>query len=132
MKREAPRMQEAATLWREGAQQALVLPHCARCSRYVWSPRARCVACRDALEWRGVSGRGTLVTFSVVRRAVDPALKESVPYIVAIVALDEGVRLFTNIVDARPEALSAGMRVRCRFERTTDEAAWVPVFAPEA
>jgi uncharacterized protein len=51
-----------------------------------------------------------------------------VPYIVAFVELEEGVRLFTNIVNASPEALCAGMRVQCRFEATLDPAVHVPVF----
>jgi uncharacterized OB-fold protein len=131
MKHEAPRMQDAAPLWRAGMHGTLLLPRCTTCSRYAWPPRAACTTCGGALEWREASGRGAIATFSVVRRAVDPALKESVPYVVAIVALDEGVRLFTNIVDAQPEALSIGTRVRCRFERTTDDDAWVPVFEPE-
>jgi uncharacterized OB-fold protein len=131
MKHPAPRLQDAAPMWREGARQTLVLPHCAGCSRYVWPPRGRCPECGGTLEWHAAGGRATLATFSVVRRAVDPDLGDSVPYVVAIVALEEGVRLFTNIVDAQPDTLAIGMRLRCRFERTTDEDAWVPVFAPE-
>ena len=72
-----------------------------------------------------------MAAWSVVRRAVDPALKDDVPYVVAMVALEEGVRLFTNIVGIHADSIRAGMRVRCRFEPTTDERAWVPVFGPE-
>jgi uncharacterized protein len=59
---------------------------------------------------------------------VHPALKDAAPYIVGFVELDEGVRLFTNIVNASPEAVRAGMRVQCRFEETLEPAVHVPVF----
>ena len=57
-----------------------------------------------------------LEAWSVVRRTVNPSLKDEAPYIVAFVELDEGVRLFTNIVGAEPASLRHAQRLRCRFE----------------
>jgi uncharacterized OB-fold protein len=124
-------MREAAPMWRAAREQRLVMPRCAGCATYAWPPRPVCATCGGVLEWVECSGRARIVTFSVVQRAVDPELKDSVPYVVAIVALDEGVRLFTNIVDTDPATLRVGQRVRCRFEPTDDPEAWVPVFTPE-
>jgi uncharacterized OB-fold protein len=125
-------MNEAAPLWSNARDAVLVIPHCTTCDRFAWPPRARCMQCGGAMSWKKATGAGTLVTWSVVRRAVDPALKDAVPYVIAIVELDEGVRLFTNLieVDVAAGAIQAGLRVRCRFQTTTDDAAWVPVFAP--
>jgi uncharacterized OB-fold protein len=131
MKHEAPRMHEAAPMWRAAAEGRLVLPFCTACARYVWPPRVGCAACAGALEWREAGGGAVLVSYSVVRRAVDPALKDSVPYVVAIVALDEGIRLFTNIEDAPVDRLRIGMRLRCSFESAVDGTTWLPVFTPE-
>ena len=130
MKHDAPRMNEAAPHWRAAKAGVLSLPRCASCARYSWPPRAACGECGGVLEWAACRGTGTIVTYSVVRRAVDPGLKDDVPYVVAIVELDEGPRLFANIVDADPEALRAGLAVTCRFEPTLDPDAWVPVFSP--
>lgn len=130
MKHDAPRMNEAAPHWRAAKAGVLSLPRCARCARFAWPPRPVCGECGGAIEWVACRGTGKIVTYSVIRRAVDPALKGAVPYVVAIVELDEGGRLFTNIVDADPEALRAGLAVTCRFEPTLDPDAWVPVFSP--
>ena len=67
----------------------------------------------------------------MVQRAVNPELKDDAPYVIAFIELEEGVRMFTNIVDAPPGSLQVGQPVRCRFEPTMDPALWVPVFAPD-
>jgi uncharacterized OB-fold protein len=67
----------------------------------------------------------------VVRRAVNPELADEAPYVIAFVELDEGARIFTNIVDIGAAEVATGMRVRCRFEPALDPAVRVPVFAPE-
>ena len=121
----------AAEHWKAAAQGRLALPRCTGCGRFQWPPRARCLACRAPLAWHEASGRGTIATYSIVRRAVNEALAADVPYAVALVALDEGVRLFTNVVGVAPDALRTGMRVRCRFEPTLDPALSVPVFEPD-
>lgn len=121
----------SAEHWQQAAEGRLALPHCAACQRFHWPPRARCPHCRGEAEWRSASGKGRVVSFSIVRRAVNPELNDHAPYVVAFVELDEGVRIFSNIVGVEPEAVRTGMRVRCRFETALDAAVRVPVFAPE-
>jgi uncharacterized OB-fold protein len=106
----------------------LAVPYCGSCARFHWPPRAACPHCGGALTWRDASGTGKLVSWSVVHRAVHPELKDAAPYIVAFVELDEGPRLFTNVVGTPPEALRVGQRVRCRFEPALDPLIHVPVF----
>ena len=136
MKHPAPRANATAAFHFEAAKDGrLMLPYCTTCARHHWPLRASCPHCSadfngDA-EWREAKGSGTIASYSVVVRAVNPELKDDAPYVIAFVELDEGVRLFTNIVDADPETLRCGQRVRCRFEPSMDPALCVPVFSPE-
>lgn len=133
MKHPAPNSHgPAAYHWQAAAAGRLVLPYCNACGRYRWPARASCARCRNALEWRDASGRGRIAACSVVRRSASPELAQSVPYVVAFVALEEGVCLFSNIVDVAPDAVWAGMPVRVRFEPGVDRQWAVPVFAPAA
>jgi uncharacterized OB-fold protein len=135
MKHPAPRANAASAFHFEAAKDGrLMLPWCAACTKHHWPPRALCPHChadfKDDEAWREARGAGTIASYSVVVRAVNPELKDDAPYVVAFVDLDEGVRLFTNIVDAKPEELRCGLRVQCRFEASADPELWVPVFFP--
>jgi uncharacterized protein len=121
----------SAPHWQAAAEAQLALPYCASCVRFHWPARARCPQCRGDMTWRNACGRGRIATFSIVRRAVNPELADDAPYVIALIDLDEGVRIFSNIIEAQPDALEIGMRVRCRFECALDGAVQVPVFAPE-
>lgn len=129
MKHPAPRPgKESAPLWKAARDGVLQLPYCGACRAFRWPARRRCVSCDATLEWRESRGTGTVATYSIVRRAVDPTLKDDAPYIVAFVDLDDGVRMLANIVGVSPGAVRAGQRVRCRFEPTVDPDMYVPVF----
>ncbi len=106
------------------AQGRLLVKRCAECTRVHFYPRALCPYClSDRTEWLTASGNGTIYSYSVMRRGVP------VPYALAYVALDEGVTMLTNIVDADLDALRIGQRVRVAF-RATDGGIVVPVFVP--
>ena len=121
----------AAEHWKAAAVGRLALPYCVSCASFQWPPRARCPQCHGETSWRDASGRGHIVSFSVVRRAVNPELVDAAPYAVAFVELDEGPRMFANVVDIDASAVTIGMRVCCRFEPALDASVHVPVFAPE-
>ena len=84
---------------------------------------------RENPEFVESPGVGTIYTFTVIRRAPLPAFAARVPYVLAFVDLDEGVRLVTNIVDCDPQSVRIGQRVRARFEAIDDEHT-VVLFAP--
>lgn len=89
------------------ARDELVIPRCRGCGRYQWYPKDTCPACGDeTFAWTPVSGRATLFTWAIVRRAFLPAFAEQVPFVTALVALDEDprVRLCTYLVDVDPDA----------------------------
>lgn len=121
----------AAEHWTAAAEGRLGLTYCDACARFQWPPRARCVDCGGALSWRQTAGTGRILSFSVVRRAVNPELAEDAPYVIAFVEMDEGARIFTNIVGIAADGIRTGMRVRCRFDAALERGLRVPVFAPE-
>lgn len=88
-------------------------PCCPRC----WSPR---------ITSRRASGRGRVESFTVYRRTYHPG--KPAPYIVALIALDEGPRLVSNVVGCAPAAVEVGLRVRVRF--TPAGAFVLPLFEP--
>lgn len=103
-----------------------------RCSSFIYYPRPFCPRCPgDELEWREASGRGRVYTYTVVRRAATPAFADRVPHVLALVELEEGPRVVTNIVGCRPEEVRIGMPVRAAFERHSGEVGLV-IFQPEA
>ena len=104
--------------WAAAARGELAVPRCDACGRYVWYPDGTCRRCgsHDA-RWTAVSGRGRLFSWSVVRRAFIPQLADDVPYVPALVAIDEdpAVRIVSRIVDCDPDRLLIDMPVRVVF-----------------
>ena len=91
-------------------------------------PRPFCPSCwSEDVEWQEVSGRGTIYTYSIVFRNDLAPFDEWGTYVPAIVELDEGPRLMTNIVDTPTDSLRVGMPVEVRYRDLTDDWA-APVF----
>lgn len=116
------------------AEGRLAVQRCSECGETVFFPRTVCPRCRHgAPEWIDAAGTGTVYSFSVVVRSAISGYADEVPYIVALVELDEGVRLMANIVNAAPDDVRIGMPVRVTFERRRDgagEKIAVPQFEP--
>ena len=101
---------------------------CGACGAYVFIPQPVCSHCQsDALGWVQSSGRGTLYSFTTVHRPQSPAFE--VPYTVAIIELDEGFHMLSNLVECEPEAMQIGMRLEVTFRRMSDEIT-LPMFRP--
>lgn len=104
--------------WQAALEGRLVVQRCVGCGRLQFYPRAFCLSCmREDLEWHPCSGYGSIYTYTVNHRAANAYMKDRLPYAVAVVALDEGPRMMTNIVNTPLEKISIGMRVRAVFER---------------
>jgi uncharacterized OB-fold protein len=104
----------------EGLREGKVrLQHCRACEEWVYYPRSHCRHClsRD-LEWREVAGTGTLHTFSLARVPTAAFFADELPQKLAVVELDEGVRLSTTLVDVNEADIEIGMRLRPVFEAT--------------
>ena len=94
----------------------LDLQHCPR-DGFFFYPRSRCPHCLgDDWEWQTVSGRGEIAAVTIDRIGHDPALAADVPYVVAIVPLDEGPRMPARIVECEAETLAVGLPVEACFE----------------
>lgn len=118
--------------WDAAAQNRLLIQECACCKTRQFYPREFCIACLSGdITWIECSGKGEVYTYTINRRAANDALKERVPYIVAAIDLDEGVRMITNIVDSPIEAVRIGSRVQVCFERVNNEIT-LPQFTLEA
>lgn len=105
---------------------ALHLQRCDDCGRWRHPPRIRCAACgSDAWSWQPVAGTGRLFTWTVTHRAVDPAFAGELPYVVAVVELDEGPRVVGNVVDVIPADLVLDLPMRVVLDRRSDTVALV-------
>jgi uncharacterized protein len=99
--------------------------------KYIFYPRILAPGTlADDLEWREVSGAGTLYTFTVADRPTAPPWADALPQFLAIVELDEGPRLSTELVDADPDALRVGLRVKAVFEDYPEQDITLLKFAP--
>ena len=103
--------------WAATRDGRLLIKRCADCGRAHYYPRTFCPVCwSERVAWEEASGRATLYTYSIVYQNDLPPFPERVPYVAAVVDLEEGPRVMTNVVGCDPEAVSVGMRVRVRFE----------------
>jgi hypothetical protein len=117
----------------DGARDGrLMLQHCTSCQRWSFPVRERCPHCfASALEWRAASGTGTLYTFTIMHQVMNPGFASSVPYNVAQIDLDEGVRMVSNVIGIGNDALRIGQRLEVVFEEA-GEAVCLPKFRPAA
>jgi uncharacterized OB-fold protein len=120
----APVTSETAPFWDAAADGRLVLPRCDACQRLIWYPREFCPHCGStAVTWAQLSGRGRIYSVSVVRRAPHPDFADAVPYSLALVDLDEGARVMTNVVTDDPvqlDSLVPGQPVEAVFDAVAD------------
>lgn len=119
-----------APFWEGGLTGRLLLQRCASCGAYRHPPSDICPKCLATDHaWVAASGKGTVYSFSIVRQALDKAWDADIPYCVAIVALEEGPHLLSNVTDVPVEDVAIGMSVEVFFERVGDAIA-LPQFRP--
>jgi uncharacterized protein len=109
----------------------LVVQRCDSCGHHQLYGRALCSKCGADVTWVDASGLATVYSWTVIRQNHSRPWREMLPYVVALVDLDEGPRLMTNIVGCDPETVAIGMRVRVRFEPAGQEdSGAVALFEP--
>ncbi|UVH60558.1 Zn-ribbon domain-containing OB-fold protein [Variovorax paradoxus] len=109
--------------WEAARERRLVIRKCNACGELHFMPRHLCPVCwSDRLEWVDAKGTGSVHSFTVIRRASDPAFAPLVPYAVALIDLDEGPRMMANILGANALAVKIGDRVQVTFEDRGDGA----------
>lgn len=130
-KKPLPRVdEETKGYWEACRRHELYIQRCRNCGTKRHYPRAVCPTClSDDTEWLRCAGTGSVYTFTVTHQNQSPGFRDELPYVLAYVELDEGLRLLTNIVDCPADAVHIGMRVTVVFEDVTDEIA-IPRFRP--
>src|SRR5438067_3802913 len=123
-----PRNQDNAFFWEGVDRGELLIQRCTSCGRLRHPPRPMCPNCQS-LEWDTVaaSGKGEVFSFIIPHYPQVPMFEY--PYVVAVIALEEGTRLISNVVDIDPGDVTIGMPVEVRFVKVDDELT-LPLFAP--
>jgi uncharacterized OB-fold protein/acyl dehydratase len=128
-RRPRPAISDDTRFFWEGVERGeLLIQRCASCGDLRHPPGPMCPRCRS-LEWDAVraSGRGRVHSYVVPHHPRLPAFPDR--YVVALVDLEEGTRLVTNLVDIEPEDVRIGMAVELRIARPDGELA-LPLFRP--
>jgi len=123
---------ESDFYWEKTKAHELWLKRCDDCNKAFFYPRAICPLCFSRnTRWVRSSGRGALYAFAIVHRPPAPPWQECVPYVAALVELEDGVRLATNLVDVEPDPakVKIGMPVEVVFDDVTEKVT-LPKFRP--
>lgn len=117
-----PLSPESEAFYAAAKEGRFLIRRCTTCIKAHWYPRANCPFCAGDTEWIEASGRGTIYSFSPMRRVTPP-------YTLAYVTLEEGPAIMTNLVDCDPDTLSIGQLVLIHWVHASDGTP-VPCFRP--
>ena len=123
---------ESDHYWQQAAEGKLVLQKCSNCGEAQFYPRVLCVHCgARSVEWIESSGRATLFTFAIVHVPPLPGFAGDTPYITAIVELEEGVKMPSQVIgiEPDPDLIHIGMPLQVVFDQVIDEIS-LPKFKP--
>jgi uncharacterized protein len=123
---------EAKPYWDGLREGKLMLPKCQDCDHCFFYPRILCPRCASRrIGWIQSSGRGRLFSFEISHQPLNKAFKVKPPYVLAMVELDEGPRLMSNLVGIAPDAkqICCDMPVEVVYEKLNDEFT-LPLFKP--
>jgi len=122
--------EETAEFWAGCIKGELRLQRCAACNKYQFPPQSFCRHCSSGeVSWAAVSGRGEVLSYTIVHWSPNPAYAADAPYSLALIELDEGPCMLTNIVGCPPGEVSIGMQVAVVFEHCAANI-MLPKFKP--
>lgn len=120
----------AAPYWDYAKQDKLVLPYCGSCQQAFYYPRLWCPSCfNQDLSWQAMSGRGTVYSYSVIYQSPLPSYQADLPYVLAIIELDEGPRMMANVLNCDIKGVHVDMAVEVIFEQRGEMK--IPQFQPK-
>ena len=122
---------EQKPFWNYCKAHELRMQKCHRCGNIRYPISFICPKCQsvDPAEWVKLSGKGTVYSFTNVNYVYHKAFASEIPYVIAIIALEEGPRILSNIINRKKEDLKIGMPVEVEFEDVTEEFT-LPKFKP--
>src|SRR5258706_13486782 len=119
---------DSLAYWNAARERRLVIRECKACGHRHFMPRHLCPECwSDQLEWMSCAGTGTVHSYTIMRRAPLAAFAALAPYVIALIELDEGPRMVTNILGEDALSVQIGDRVQVNFE-DRGEGAMLPQF----
>jgi uncharacterized OB-fold protein len=121
---------ETQEFWAGCKRGEVRLQRCADCGRYQFPPQNFCANCSGGkISWQTVSGRGKVLSYTIVHWSPNPAYAADAPYSLALIELEEGPRMLTNIVGCPPDSVNIGMKVAVTFEQCGADI-MLPKFKP--
>ena len=121
--------EDSKPYWDACQRQEFIIQKCSDCGHFRFPPSILCPRCMSTnTDWTRVSGKARIFTWEVTHRPLYPAF--DTPFNVAIVQLEEGPRMHTNIVGCRNEDLYVDMPVQVFFEKVEDQEWYMPKFKP--
>jgi len=126
-----PRINDDTRPFWEGCRaHELRVQKCTACDHVRWPASIICPNCHSLkTTWITAAGTGTVYSFVIYHVAYHPAFSDDLPYVAAVVELTEGPRIFTNIIECSPEAVTCDMPVEVVWDDVTDEVT-LPKFRP--
>jgi uncharacterized protein len=116
--------------WEGCKRHEFLIQRCQNCQKAIFYPKLFCPDCLSSnLEWMKASGRGKIYSYMVVYSYQPTEFEGDLPYVVAIIDLDEGVRMMSNIIGCPPETVKCDMKVQVVFDDVTDDIT-LPKFKP--
>ncbi len=118
--------------WDNCQRGVLYFQRCTSCGLWRFLPRYLCAHCGSfEYEWAPSKGRGSIFSWTVTHQAFHPAFAEDVPYAAIVVALDEGVRMASRLINCSVDGIFLDMPVEVKFERIAEDFI-LPCFQPIA
>jgi uncharacterized protein len=116
--------------WKGTKEGQLLIQECKQCGSKIFYPRKYCPDCWSSeLSWSRASGKAKVFSYSITHAGVEEHFYEDLPFVLALVDLEEGVRMMTNIVGCPPEEVAIGMDIEVVFDHVTEDIAlpkWKP------
>ncbi|HZU69630.1 MAG TPA: Zn-ribbon domain-containing OB-fold protein [Ktedonobacteraceae bacterium] len=121
---------ENRPFWEGCRQGKLLLQYCLQCQSYQFYPRLYCMHCGSTtLKWKEASGRGVVYSYTIIRQNKSPEFVNDTPYNLAIIQLEEGPRMLSNIVDIDLADLRVDLPVTVVFDPVSETMS-LPRFRP--
>ncbi len=121
----------AAPFWEAAGEGRLLYQECPACGHRQFYPRAVCTACGADPRWAEASGRGAVHTYTIVRQYGAPPFRDELPYVVAVIDLEEGVRMLGNVTDCPVDEVRVGMAVEA-YAVAAAPGVGIPFWRPRA
>jgi len=112
----------SAPFWQALKEEQLKIQQCNSCNGWVFFPRNHCSHClAHDLDWKEVSGEGTLYSYTLTRIPTMPEFSDEMPQALAVVELAQGVRINTTLIDVAEEDIKIGMAVKPVFDKVSKD-----------